>query len=102
MNNRASGLRLSQILLDPTGDGLANQLASPGIIDFSASLVGDIEDIDNLVQPGRDPGCVDGQAQLEDRPGDNVDQALAVVGEYVADRVPHRSIVVYLNYCRLA
>src|SRR2546430_1092754 len=102
MNDRARGLRLSQILFDPSGDGLVDQLAAPGIIDFAASLVGDIEDVDHLVQPGRDPGGVDGQAQVEDRPRDHIEQALAVVGEHVDDRVPRRRVVVHLYHRRLA
>ena len=44
-------------------------------------MVGDVEHIDDLIEPGADLGGADGEAELKERAGDGVEQAHFVVGE---------------------
>ena len=67
-------------------EALGDLLQANRIDDFSLFAVGDVEDIDDLIQVCADLGNAHGESQFEERAGDGVQQAHLIEREHIDDR----------------
>jgi len=80
------------------GDAFGEEVADEGeadfVADFFACGVGDVEDVDDLVEVGGDFGEGDVESEFPKDAGDDEEESSAVVGEDVDDGVGVRGLVV--------